>query len=610
MRRPGGGNRDATGGTEPMTGSAVPAIPDVANPPDQRKTCAVAFADIVGYSILMSTEGEATHERWMALLHGVLRPFARRHGSTIVKSTGDGVVADFPTVDDAYSWAELVQSAARETDRPTIPPVTFRIAIHYGEMHVTDEDLYGDAVNVAARLQERAPPGGIALTKTAFDRFSDSPAMRDLGALALRHVESPVRAFARDPQEPVRVPKRPPLSGAPSIAVLPLENLSGDPGDLYFTTGLIEDIVISLSALPDLSVLARSATLGWPSSLSDPRVVGRILGVRYILSGSLRRSGGGLRIVTELRESEEGDNIWSDRIEAAEHELFDVQDEIVARVVAGVVPSVRAAELRRALRRRPESFTSYDFTLRGMYNLDGLQRETFAEAGSLLQNAIHEDPGYSMPVAWTAQWHSLAVGQAWTVTPDDDAAQAGRMAARSIQLDPRNALGFAIAGHHRAYHLRDPASALPFFDDALSVSPSHALSWTLRSASLSYLGRSAEALESARRGFSLSPHGPHRYYFEFFVGLAHYASGDEAEAVRWLKLSLRDSPGFTSAHRILMASLVALGRNDEARAVVADMMLCEPHFRLSIYQNDRAPFVDPVLRRQLFSRMQAAGVPA
>jgi adenylate cyclase len=270
---------------------------------------------------------------------------------------------------------------------------------------------------------------------------------------------------------------------------------------------------------------------------------------------------------------------------------------------------VHAAELRRALRRRPDSLTAYDLTLRGMYNLDGLRRETFSEAGSQLQKAIMEDPGYAMPVAWAAQWHSLAVGQAWSNSPDEDAMEAGRMAARSIQLDPRNALGFAISGHHRAYHLRDPASAMPFFDRALAVCPSHALSWTLRSASLSYLGRAAEALESARRGFSLSPYGPHRYYFQFFVGLAHYASGDEAEAVNWLRLSLRDSPGFTSAHRILMAALVGLGNVEEARAVAGQMMICEPQFRLSRYQNDRAPFVHPELRSTLFVRMKTAGVP-
>lgn len=311
----------------------------------------------------------------------------------------------------------------------------------------------------------------------------------------------------------------------------------------------------------------------------------------------------------DLRETEEGDCIWSDRIEASDSELFDVQDEIVARVVAGVMPSVRAAELRRVRRRRPESITSYDYTLRGMYALDGLRRETFSEAGLQLRRAIEEDPSFAMPVAWTAQWHSLAVGQAWSEAPEQDAERAGHMAAQAIQLDPRNALGLAIAGHYRAYHLRDPASALPFFDSALAACPSHALSWTLRSASLSYLGHADEALEAAQRGFSLSPHGPHRYYFQFFVGLARYASGDEAAAVHWMKLSLRDSPGFTSAHRILMAALVGLGNNEEARAVAAQMMICEPQFRLSVYERERAPFVDPELRSKLLARMQIAGVP-
>ena len=557
----------------------------------------------------MSTAGEATHIRWMGLLHGTLRPLARRYGSTLVKSTGDGVMADFPTVTEAYQWADAALRTVRATESPDVPPVTFRIGINYGEVSYTDEDVYGVAVNIGARLQEIAPPGGIALTKEAFEQLSEPPPARHLGLLDLRNIEGKVDVFICDPSEPVRLPRRPLLSGVPSIAVLPLDNLSGNPEDLYFTAGIMDDVVISLAALPDLSVLARGATLGWRPRDTDPRVVGRVLGVRYVLTGSVRRGGGGIRLATDLRETEDGDSIWSDRINATDNELFDVQDEIVTRVVGGIVPSVHAAELRRALRRRPDSLTAYDFTLRGMYHLDGLQRAMFADAGSMLRRAINEDPGYAMPVAWTAQWHSLAVGQAWSDTPEKDAALAGQMAERAIQLDPRNALGFAIAGHHRAYHLRDPAGALPFFDEALTVAPSNSLALILRSGSLSYLGRGKEALDCATRAFSLSPHGPHRYYYECFVGIAHYVCGNEAEAIPWLRLSLRDSPGFTSAHRVLAAALVGLGEVEEARTIGAEMMRCEPGFSLSAFARERAPYVDPEIRAKFLERLRIAGLP-
>ena len=185
----------------------------------------------------------------------------------------------------------------------------------------------------------------------------------------------------------------------------------------------------------------------------------------------------------------------------------------------------------------------------------------------------------------------------------------GNSPSARIQLDPNQALGYAIAGHHNAYHLRNPWAALPLFDRALEACPNHSLAWTLRSASLSYLGRGTEALESAQHGFNLSPSGPSRFYYQFFVGLAHYASGNEAESLAWLQLSLRDNPSFTSAHRILSAALIGLGRNDAARDVAAQMMSCEPRFRLSAYENDRAPFVDPAMRSQFIARLRAAGMP-
>ncbi|MCC7282769.1 MAG: hypothetical protein IT556_10325 [Acetobacteraceae bacterium] len=575
----------------------------------QRRDAGIAFADIVGYSILMGVDGARTHARWMALLHGTLRPMAIRYGSQIVKSTGDGVVADFPDAAAAFAWAQAVQRAMAAEDHPDEPPIVFRLAIHSGEIYATHEDIYGDAVNLAARLQEHAPPGGIVMTGTARDSLSAPPEMQDLGVLVLRNITSTAHAYVLEPPGPVRVPMREPESGLPSVAAMPLENLGGDPADSYFAEGVLDDVLVSLGALRELTVLARGATLGWRGRAHDPRTVGRMLGVRYLLSGSVRRHPGRQRISVELRETEAGDCLWSDRIDAADHELFDVQDEIVARVVGGIAPSIRAAELRRALRRRPDSLSAYDLTLRAVHSLDHLRHETFGTARDHLGRALDLDPGFAMAAARASQWHSLAVGQAWSEQPESDVALAGGMAARAIDLDPGNALGLAMAGHYRSYHLHQPEAALPFLERAIRACPNHALAWTWRSAALSYLGRGTEALPVAERGMALSPLGPDRYYFQFFVGLAHYVQHDFAAAARWLGLSLSDNPGFTSAHRFLAAALVALGNQDEAARVAARMMQCEPGFRLSIYEHERAPLIEPGLRRDLIRRLRAAGLP-
>jgi adenylate cyclase len=574
-----------------------------------RRHAAIAFVDIVGYTTLMALDGERTHACWMLLLGAVLEPLAAAQGGRIVKSTGDGVAVEFVAPGLAWAWARAVQDHVLAHDAPEQPPIAFRIAIAAGEIDATERDIYGHCVNVAARLQEHAPPGGIVMTEEVRNALSDPPPMHDLGGVGLRNMPEVVRAWVVDPTVAPRTPIGPARLDLPGIAVMPFDLGQDDESDRHLANGLIEDIVVSLGSLRDLAVIARGATLAWAGTPKDPRVVGRMLGVRYLLIGTLRRGPGRLRLTVDLRETEEGDSLWSDRIDLEFADLFDVQDAIVQRVVTGIAPSVRAAEVRRALRRRPDSLSAYDLTLRGMCALDGLQRTRFGDAGMMLHRAIEEDPGFAMPVAWASQWHSLAVGQAWTATPEVDAALAGDLAQRSVQLDPRNALGFAMCGHHRAYHQRDPEAALPFFDRALTACPNHALSWTLRSASLSYLGRGPEALDAARRGHALWPHGPERYYFEFFVGLAEYACGNFAEAARWTRLSLADNPGFTSAHKALMASLVALGRDDDARQVAADMMALDPTFKLSAYAAERVPIVDPVLRAHLVDHMRRAGVP-
>lgn len=590
----------------------VPSAVDERSPTSTsalRRHAVVAFADIVAYTLLMSLDGERAHARWMGLLADCLEPLAIGSGGRIVKSTGDGVTAEFATPQQAYAWARATHEQVRASDSPDLPPIAFRIAIASGDVDVTERDIYGACVNLAARLQEHAPPGGIAVTEEVRSALTDAPAMHDLGWLRLRHIPGPVHVFVELPDVPPRMPLCAATLNLPAIAVMPLELEPGREGDRYMANGMIEDIVVSLGSLRDLAVIARGATLAWAGAPQDPRAVGRMLGVRYILTGSLRRNTERLRLTVDLRETEEGDSLWSDRHELALGDLFALQDLIVERVVAGVAPSLRAAEVRRALRQRPDSLSAYDMTLRGMHALDGLRRDHFDEAGVMLRRAMQEDPGFATPVAWSAQWHSLAVGQSWTSTPETDAARAGDLAQRAVQLDPRNALGQAVSGHLRAYHQRDPQAALPFFDQALIACPNHALAWALKSASLSYLGRGAEALQAAQRGFQLWPHGPQRYYFEFFVGLAHYACGDFAEAIRWARLSLADNPGFTSAHKALMAGLAALGRLDDARQAADQMMALEPGFRLSEYASRRVPIVDLALRKHLVDHMRLAGLP-
>lgn len=566
-------------------------------------------ADIVGYTILMGVDPDRTHASWMQLLNTVLRPEAQARGSRIVKSTGDGVVADLPSVADALAWAEAVHQAARAIDAPHLPPITFRIAIAVGDIEATDEDIYGDCVNVAARLQEHAPPGGIAMTEAARRDLLTPPAMEDLGPLHLRHVAAPLRVFIRGAASPPRTPARAPILGTPSVAVMPFDDHSNDPMRAYLVDGVIEDIILSLGALRDLAVTARGSTLGSGLRTLDPASIGRVLGVRYVVTGSLRHAPDHLRLTVALRETSEGETLWSDRIEARMTELFTVQDEIVARVVAGIAPTIKSAELRRALRVTPSSLTAYDHTLRGIYALDSLRRETFDEAGMHLDRAMREEPGFAMPAGWAARWHSFAYGQGWGAKPSQAASRWQEMAERAVLLDANSAMGNAMMGHHRAYVLHDPAGAVLWYDRALASCPSHAPALSFKSGALSYMGRGREALPLAERALALAPLGPERYYYLCFVGIAHMAAGDNAAAATWLRLSLTDNAHFTAAQRFLIAALDAQGKDAEARDIASDLMHAEPALRVSEYARTRQPFTDAALRAQLLSALRRAGVP-
>jgi adenylate cyclase len=594
--------------------AACPSGPDKNNHNVVRRLAAIAFVDIVGYSILMATEETRTHQSWMTILDSVIRPFAARRRGTIVKSTGDGVLVEFPSALDAVEWAHDVQqnipAGPTEDDRP-VPGLSLRISVHLGDVITTEFDVFGDGVNVAARLQEFAPAGGIVLSEAVHDivRGSLGTKARDLGLLELKNFEKPIRAYVLDPEVPHLDARLRSKSGLlPSIAILPLRNAGGNPADDYFSDGIVEDITLSLAALHELVVISRGSTLIYRGRPTDPRDVGRTLGVRYVLTGSVRRSEQMVRVSVELCDSNSGASLWGEKAEVVPGELFDVQDRLVSRIVAGIAPNVRAAELRAAMRKKPQNFTAYDHTLRALHIIHTLDVKTFLQAREYLNLAMAEDPEFAMPVAWAARWYNLYVGQGWSESPDADREQAVALAARAIELDRNNALALATYGHLKSFLFRDYDSALVYFERAVAACPNSSVAWILYSATLSYLGQGEQAIKYAELGLRLSPSDQSLFYNYMFLGLAHFTNGNCAEAVKWTRMSLNENPSYTATHKILAAALVACDQLDEARRVAADMMKLEPNFHLETYAR-RQPIHSPQVRETFIENLRKAGLP-
>lgn len=390
----------------------------------------------------------------------------------------------------------------------------------------------------------------------------------------------------------------------PSIAVLPFRSTSTDELSDYFGDGIVEDIIVSLGSLHELFVISRGSTLAFRSKEPDPREVGRALGVRYVVSGSVQRSGKRLRIFVELCDAETGTAIWTDRTEAPLGDLFDIQDSYTASFAGRVAPYIRAAELRRALRKRPETLTAYDYVLQG---LDHVHRDaTFGKAGEFFQLAIDKEPTFALPYAWAGWWRSILIRQGWSKEPIKDWMTAAQMSSRAIDLDPQNALALASYGHLKSVLQRDYDSGELFLKSAVQACPNGPIAWVLGSFTQSYRGHGDEAIRRAEQALKLSPLDRGRFYCHLAMGLGHYVAGRYDEAVKWGKLSATENPGFTSTLRYLAAAHTAAGQHEEARKVAAEVVRREPHFRLGGYA---IPFQNKELNELHRARLKQAGLP-
>ncbi len=582
--------------------------------PFARRLVAIAFTDIVNYSALMAEDEDGTHARWMAVLRNIIAPKLKAHSGHLIKSTGDGILAEFASVLHGVAWGRDVQETLRahEADEPGERPLELRIAIHLCDVIEEDSDIYGDGVNIAARLQQFAPPGGVIMSEVVYDivRVAIDLEARDLGHLSLKNMARPIRAYAIEYGHGRAAQARQPGAiDQPSIAVLPLHSPGIDPAESYFGEGIVEDIVVSLSGLRELMVIARASTLAYGAQQPDPRDVGRTLGVRYVLFGTVRRSAERIRVSIQLCDARSGANLWADSYRVPPGDLFDVQDQIVEKVVAGIAPNVRAAELRQAMRKKPESFSAYDHTLRALECMHSLDRDTFMLARGFLEQAIAIDPVFAMPVAWMARWYSLCIGQGWSSQLADDAAEGVRLARKAIELDQQNALALATFGHLRSFLFHDCDTGLVFFERARTACPSSALAWILASGTLCYVGRGEEAIRSAERGLRLSPSDRSLFFSYFFLGLAHYSAGAYEEAIKWSRMSYSENPRYTANLRLLAVALAAVGKIDDARGVAQMLLDLEPGFSTKRYAADRQPFQEGKTKQKYLIHLRSAGFP-
>ena len=590
----------------------------------QRRHVAVLAADVAGYTRLMEAQEEKTHVRLMRLTHTVIEPVIARHRGRVIKHIGDGFLASFETARDATFAAFEIQSAvtALAAEEPSAPEIAFRMGLNQANVIIERDDIFGDGVNLAARLQTYAPPGGVLATGTVAEQVAGLPGIVtvDLGDFFPKNLSRPVRVFAMHPAVDSerasaatrRPPLRPPLGSEEraSIAVLPFHEAGAAPGETYFADGIIEGITEILSGLEGIAVIARNSTLAYAVRAGgapvDTRIISRDLGVRYVLNGWVRRSGDRLRITTELADAETGAVVRADHYDAVAAELFELQDRISIEVAMTIAPRLRERELARALRKHPDSMTAYDLHLQAMDRFYRLDRESFARARDLLQQALSHDPNYAAALAYCAWWHIIRVSQGWSPDPDADKKEARRRAEAAIERDPDGVAGLAAYGHTLSW-MREHARAMRVLNRAVELRPNNSCALALSSITCGYVGEGALAVLRAERAIRLTPRDPCLYWYEHALSQAHYLNGNNEEAVRWGVSAAERNPVLTSNLRTLAAALVAAGRKKEAQRVARRQLEVEPHFHLGAF-TARTPLMGAV-RETFIEQLRAAGLP-
>lgn len=556
-----------------------------------RRLAAILAADVVGYSRMMEADEDGTLARLKSLREEVFDAKLAQHNGRVVKTMGDGVLAEFGSAVDAVQHAVEVQRAMAARNESETPEgrIELRIGINVGDVIVEGDDIYGDGVNIAARLEGLADPGDVFISGTVFDQVGKKLelAFDDLGPREIKNIAAPVRTYrvrigapapgsAPAAASTVAQAADPlPLPDKPSIAVLPFDNMSGDPAQEFLADGVVEAITAALSRIRSFFVIARNSAFTFKNRVANVVDIGKELGVAYVLEGSVQRAGDRIRITVQLIETQGGAHIWADRYDGSMEDIFDLQDRITERVAGELQPSIRLAEIERSRGKRPHDQGAYDYTMRAMPHVWALEKEESDRALALLDQARAIDPDYPLALSLAGWCHAQRSVYNWSETAERSQAEALKLAERAAELSSDDPLILAVLGAIHTF-VRNFGTARILLERAVTLDPNAAWAWQRLGWLESYADRPERALEHFERALRLSPLDP--INFNIYVGMASANEVAERydEAAALFRRALEERPNAEWIYRNLASSLSGAGRMEEAREAYAVLMRIYP----------------------------------
>jgi TolB-like protein/class 3 adenylate cyclase/Flp pilus assembly protein TadD len=590
----------------------------------ERRLAAILAADIAGSCRLIGIDEEGTLAQLKALRKTLFDPKIAEHHGRIVKNTGDGALVEFASVVDAVRCADEIQRGMAEhnIDVPQVRRIEFRIGIHVGDIIIEDHDIFGDGVNIAARLEGIAEPGGVCMSDDAYRQVRGKVeiACDDMGQQSLKNIADPMRAWrvrltGQTPStvnsgSAVSQPRTLPLPDKPSIAVLPFENMSGDPEQEYFADGMVEEIITALSRNKQLFVIARHSSFTFKGRPIDIKQVARELGVRYVLEGSVRKSGNRVRITGQLIDAASGAHLWADRFDGALEDVFELQDQVAASVVGAIAPSVTQAEFERAKRKPTDSLDAYDYYLRAGSAHWQFTKEATDQAIGLYERAIALDPQFAPAYAALAAALNLRIGWVlgWSADPAADASRAIAHAKTALRLGRQDASVIARSAYVLFVQGGEVELADSLLDEAIHLDPNGIAGWLWGGWTKMILGDHQTAIDYLHRALRLSPLDPRIFYAHNGLAYAYFFLGNYEEGLKCAADTLRHQPNFVGALRVAMACNALSGNIETAQKLWRQHALLTPSERISEIRKRLLPWRD-----QEFAKLQEgfrlAGMP-